>query len=93
MRTLNNALNKMFRAPKHRAPDTYRKEREAAKPLIAKLGIQLEKLPGGGFNVWPPKALGDKEDPFDGDHYAIDWEEVLKIVKEYEQLCATEATS
>lgn len=93
MRTLNTALGKLFRAPKPRAPDLYRKAREAAKPLIASLGIQLEKLPGGGYNVWPPKALGDKEDPFDGDHYALDWEEVLAIVKEYERLCAPDATS
>ena len=87
MRALKKSLNNLFGAPKKRAPDNHRKAREVAKPLIQQLGIELEKLPGGGYNVWPPKAIAAQADPFEGDHYADDWGGVLEMVRGYEKLC------
>lgn len=91
MRALKKSLNNLFSTPKKRAPDNHRKAREAAKPLIQKLGIELEKFREGGFNVWPPKTLADHDDPFEGDHYANDWDDVLERVQAYEKLCGTAA--
>ena len=80
--SLQKQLNALFRAPKPRAPDVHRKARQEAKTLAKTHGIEIEKI-GSGFNVWPPK--GSVNDPFDGDHYAQDWAQVLLMVKEYAQ--------
>lgn len=91
MRKLSQSLEAIFRAPRQRAVDPHRKARETAKPIIAKLGINLEKLKEGGFNVWPPKAITGEVDPYEGDHYATDWSEVLEMVQDYEKLIEEQA--
>jgi hypothetical protein len=82
-------LAETFRPPAARKPDTQRKAREETKRLAALVGCDIEKC-GGGWNVWPPKAdsrgqphPGTVTDPFEGDHYAQDWEEALVIASHY----------
>jgi hypothetical protein len=79
--SLSAALSRTFAAPRARAPDPHRRAREQAKPLAAQHGIEIERV-DSGFNVWPPKAFAGV-DPFDGDHYAQDWGDVLARVKAY----------
>jgi hypothetical protein len=79
---LGKMLGKLFTAPATRKPDIQRKAREAAKKLAAQHDIEIERLKGGGFNVWPPKKFAG-EDPHEGDHFASDWEEVLEHVRPY----------
>jgi hypothetical protein len=80
-RTLSSQLARTFRAPAARKPDEHRKARETAKGLAEKHHIEIERL-DSGFNVWPPRGFSGI-DPFDGDHYAQDWSEVLTRVKTY----------
>ena len=44
------------------------------------------------MNVWPPKGFDDARDPFDGDHFAVDWAAALSMVEEYAGLLAAPAT-
>jgi hypothetical protein len=81
MRTLSGMLGAAFKAPAVKKPDTHRRAREEAKRLAALCGCEIEKCSSGGWNVWPPKA--SVVDPFDGDHYAQDWAEVLVMVAQY----------
>lgn len=69
--------------------DPFRRERDKARRLADRYGVELERLAGGGMNVWPPRALvfgTELDDPYDGDHYAIDWEEALERVRAYARL-------
>ena len=77
------ALGRVFHAPAIKRPDTQRRQREEAKKLAAAHGIEIEKFPEGGMNVWPPKGLDDALDPFEGDHYADNWTAALAMVKQY----------
>lgn len=80
---MSRDIAKMFSAPKKRAPDAQRKQREEAKRLAAEFGIEIEKL-DGGFNVWPQAAIADTDlDKFSGDHFCNDWKEVNYMVAEY----------
>lgn len=89
--TLARRLGVMFRPTAARKPDTHRKARETARVLAAQHGIEIERLRGGGFNVWPPHASAtgrihpgvETVDEFDGDHYCNEWDEVLHMVKAY----------
>lgn len=81
MKTLQRELGRMFRPTPARRPDPHRKARELAKPLAKKHGIELERIEGG-INVWPPKDMV-LADPWEGDHYAQDWSEVLLMVRTY----------
>lgn len=83
LKQLEQALGSVFKSPSPRKPDPQRRQREEAKQLASKHGIEIEKLREGGMNVWPPKALPDCLDPFDGDHFAEDWTDVLSMVKDY----------
>jgi hypothetical protein len=78
MKTLQQAMRVAFRPPR---TDPHRRAREEGKRLASEHGICLEKLPGGGMNVWPPAHV--THDPFEGDHYAQDWPEVLEHVRAY----------
>ena len=80
MQSLGRMLHQTFAPPAPRKKDAQRKAREQAKPLIKRLGIDLEKC-DSGWNVWPPKSI--EVDPFDGDHYAQDWNEVLLMAQRY----------
>jgi len=83
---LSRALKSIFKAPAPRNPDTQRKAREEAQRLANEHQIEIERLRGGGFNVWPPKGLADSLDPHSGDHYCCDWSEVVVMVRAYAQL-------
>jgi hypothetical protein len=78
MKTLQRALQAAF-SPGRSYP--HRLARETSKRLAAEHGITVEKLPGGGMNVWPPAEC--PLDPFDGDHYAQDWAEAVERVRAY----------
>lgn len=85
MRHLQKQLSKLFRAPAARPTDPYRHFREEAKRLATLHHIEVEKVTGqgfGGINVWPPKSWTGT-DPFDGDHHAQNWGEVLHMVRTY----------
>lgn len=79
---LGAMLGKLFHAPAPRKKDTQRSARERANALATEHGIEIERLRGGGFNVWPPKDFAG-EDPHEGDHYASDWHEALAHVSAY----------
>ena len=84
MTNLNRMLGRLFTPPPARKPDPHRKDRVEAKRLATEIGVEIEKLRGGGWNVWPPKALMDQPgDPFGGDHYCGDWAEVYVAVQTY----------
>lgn len=84
--SLGSMLARTFRAPAPRQPDTHRKAREAARHLAAAHSIEIEAL-RPGFNVWPPKSWRGA-DPFEGDHHADHWGEVLAMVQAYAEGCA-----
>lgn len=91
MKKMERDLGAIF-APKKVArgsKDPSRRAREKAKKIATMHGIEIEKFPDGGMNVWAPESLGGVEDPFDGDHYAGSWEEALGMVEEYAKLLAT----
>lgn len=81
-KTLGAMLGKLLHPPATRKKDTQRAAREQAKALATKHGIEIERLRGGGFNVWPPKGFAG-EDAHAGDHYASDWNEALEHVRAY----------
>lgn len=85
MKALQRELNAIFRVPKGKRVDPQRKARELGKKLAQSMSIEVERLNGGGFNVWPPKTLPDEADPFHGDHYAVDWIEVYDRLTQYEK--------
>lgn len=84
MKTLSRELGALFRPAPPRRGDPHRKARERAKALAARLGVEVERLAGGGMNVWPPRGLASHADPFEGDHYAQDWPDALQRVEAYE---------
>ncbi|NRF71424.1 hypothetical protein HLB44_31005 [Aquincola sp. S2] len=81
MKTLRNLLQATFSAPRNAPRDQHRAARQEAKRLAALHSICIEKLPGGGMNVWPP--AGFVEDPCEGDHYAHNWGDALEQVRMY----------
>mgnify|MGYP000007546961 FL=1 len=83
LKQLEQTLGRVFKSHSPKKSDTQRRQREEAKQLASEHGIELEKLREGGMNVWPPKALPDCLDPFDGDHFAEDWTDALSMVKQY----------
>ncbi len=83
---LEKSLGQIFRAKKKKAPDPHRRHREQAKKLAAQHTIEIERLEGGGMNVWPPSSIADDSDPFQGDHFANDWQDALAMVEEYARL-------
>lgn len=85
-RALEKTLGRIFNSPVGRKPDTQRKQREQAKALAAKHGIEIERIPEGGMNVWPPAAIPDASDPYASDHYASDWADALGMVEGYAKL-------
>ncbi len=88
MRNLKKLLNDCFKAPAVRKADPFSKSRPLAKKLAAEIGVEIEALKPG-FNVWPPKIMEDADDPFSGDHYASDWDDVLEMVQAYYAGAAT----
>jgi hypothetical protein len=80
-KTLSRMISRTFKAPPARRPDTHRKARETAKALAKEHNIEIEPITSG-FNVWPPRGSAG-EDPYDGDHFAQDWPEVLDRVRAY----------
>ena len=75
-----------------RAPEEpgLRKARADAKLQSQLHDIEIERLDGGGFNVWPPAPIIDTDlDPHEGDHYASSWFEVADRVAEYALILTT----
>lgn len=93
MRGLQTQLGALFGPEAPKRGDPHRKARELARPLAKLLGVEVEPLEGSGFNVWPPRALAAGADPFEGDHYAADWSEVLKMVQAYAKASSASAPS
>jgi hypothetical protein len=84
LKSLNKLLTQAFTPP--RAPDVYRKSRDKSKKLAKQHSIEIQPMKPG-HNVWPPKLLADSSaDPFDGDHYANDWDEVCERVQKYAEI-------
>ncbi len=82
MKALQRALASTFRPSAPRRADPHRRERAEAKRIATAKSIEIEALPEGGFNVWPPKNAAEP-DSFDGDHFCTDWTEVLLMVHTY----------
>ncbi len=80
-KTLSSMISSAFKPPAERKPDVHRKAREAAKALAKEHDIEIEPI-NSGFNVWQP-SRANAADPFEGDHYAEDWSEVLTRVRTY----------
>ena len=90
MKQLRRSLQGLFSAARPHAKDVHRRARERAVALAGQCGAEIERLRDSGFNVWPPAGLA--ADPFDGDHFAQDWAEVLDIVTTYAAAVATPQT-
>lgn len=80
-KTLSSMVSRAFKAPPARKPDVHRKVRESANALAKLHNIEIERIEGG-FNVWPPRGFVGP-DPYEGDHFALDWEAVLPMVRAY----------
>lgn len=81
MKALQKQLAGMFRVPRQRESTAQRRARERAQPIAERWGIEIEPL-RPGMNVWPPKGFRGI-DPFEGDHFAQDWEIALSMVRAY----------
>jgi hypothetical protein len=71
------------RKPKLKAPPTSRK---AAIDLAKRLGVEIERhtdLDSRPWYVSHPDLIDTPDDPYDGDHYAHSWDEVLWRVHGY----------
>jgi hypothetical protein len=68
-----------------KAIDVHRVVRQEAKALAAKHEIRIEGHNPGEFWVYPPHGLyhAEEADPYDDNHLAFGWPDVLKRVKEY----------
>lgn len=87
LRRLEKQLADIFRAPRVRPKDVYRKAREESKRLAVLHGLEIEQFREGGMNVYPASTLDEHADPYAGDHYAGDWDEALGMARTYARLC------
>jgi len=83
MTQLGRMIAPYFRPSAPKSPaQRHRAARHKARKLAATLHLELETFRGEtGLNVWPTKPIDD--DPFDGDHYAEDWEDALGRIRSY----------
>ena len=83
MTKLGRMIAPYFRPAAPKSPARrHRAARYKARKLAATLHLELETFRGEtGLNVWPTKPIDD--DPFDGDHYAEDWEDALGRIRSY----------
>jgi hypothetical protein len=61
--------------------------RRKAQATAKCLGLTIEKEDMGGtplWGVWPPEGVEGEHDPCCGDHYCLDWHEVLDKVNVYD---------
>lgn len=65
-----------------RQPEPHQAERKESRMLAAARGFEIERHMDGGFIVHPPADLV-APDPFEGDHRADDWPEVLVMARAY----------
>lgn len=68
-------------AKPRRPADTSAPHRRRAKLLAEQIGVQIERELGYWFVYHPD--LEDEHDPCEGDHYATDWQDVLRRVETY----------
>lgn len=85
MQEMQKQLSAIFR-PRTVRTEPHRKARKLAKALASALSVEIERLEGGGFNVWPPATLDESDDPYAGDHFVHDWSAVLEHVQSYAAL-------
>ena len=91
MTLLNEALG--LSKPKPKPKDKYATARAKAKRIAKKIGVEIEvSRIGGSIDYWvePPKGI-KLEHPFDRCGY-YDWEEVLEVVEEYENMMKRKLT-
>ena len=83
MTKLGRMIAPYFRPTAPKSPaQRHRAARYKARKFAATLHLELETFRGEtGVNVWPTKHIED--DPFDGDHYAEDWEGALGRIRSY----------
>ena len=83
MKTLSRMLAQAFKPAPSKLPGVrMRGAMLKARKLAATLHVELETTRGeSGVNVWPTRNIAD--DPFEGDHYAVDWEGALQRVQTY----------
>ena len=91
MKQLQKALGAAFGLKAKSRPDRvcwslgHMKKRIMA--LSTEIGADVEPVfEAGGWNVWPPEAIGPSLDPYDGDHYAISPRAVLEMLERYKAL-------
>lgn len=85
MKTFKQLLAALFakRQPDPpRPPEPHQAEREECRLLAAARGFEIERLMDGGFDVHPPADMTEP-DPFEADHHADDWPEVLVMARAY----------
>ncbi len=92
MKSLSQQLGTLFSAPVRRRNDPFTTARIRAPQIATSCGVEIETVKGGGFNVWPPRS-DRQRDPYAGDHYASDWNEVLVMVEGYLQRAAKNSTA
>ena len=88
MKTLSRMLVQAFKpAPPKSSGARMRAARLKARELATTLHVELETTRGeSGVDVWPTRNIED--DPFEGDHYALDWEDALQRVQTYAGITA-----
>ena len=88
MKTLGRMLAQAFKPAPPKSPGVrMRVARIKARKLAATLHVELETTRGeSGVNVWPTRNIED--DPFEGDHYAVDWDGALQRVQTYAGVAA-----
>lgn len=68
-----------------RPKDTDRKDREAAKKLARRYGVEIDMGDPGADNIYVthPRLVSETDDPHYGDHYVYSWSGVLRRVEDY----------
>jgi hypothetical protein len=89
MKTFKKLLAAIFAKRRHaappqppRQPEPHQAEREESRLLAAARGFEIERHMDGYFIVHPPSKLVGP-DPFEDDHRADDWAEVLVMARAY----------
>jgi len=65
--------------------------RRAAKKLAKLIGAELDTDSDGIGFVYAPEGIAEEVDPYEGNHYADDWDDVLKRLQAYRDLTLASA--
>ena len=83
---LADVLPVKLKAQKDTAAKREEAARRKARALAKEHNIDIETYRDSGYTsiiVWGPKGVDLDNDPFEGDHYADDWQDALERVEEY----------